>query len=238
MKLFQYPSAFGLTSPSPFCVKAEVLLRMAGLEYQDVRVNDPRKGPKGKLPTIEVDGRMIGDSELIRHEIEKRTGFDFDAGLDERERAVAHAFARMVEERLYWVIVYSRWMDDDAFRRIRKSFFAGLPPVIRSIVPVVARRQVRGYLHGQGLGRHSRAEVMEFGARDVAALASQLGGRDFMMGERPTSLDATAWAHLQNIAVPEHESSPLRQAVRENERLMAYVERGRALWFPETGPDG
>lgn len=233
MKLFQYPAAFGLSSPSPFCAKAEVLLKMAGVDYEDVRVNDPRKGPKGKLPAIEVDGRMIGDSELIRYEIERRTGFDFEPGLDEGQKAVSHAFARMIEERLYWVIVYGRWMDDDAFGVIRSTFFASMPPVVRSIVPIVARRQVRGYLHGQGLGRHSREEIMAFGLRDLAALATQLGGKSFMWGDEPTYLDATAWAHLHNIAAPKHDASPLRQAVRADERLMAYVERGRERWFPE-----
>jgi len=233
MKLYQYPSAFGLPCPSPFCTKAEVLLKMSGVDYVDHRVNDPRKGPKGKLPAVEFDGRLVGDSELIRFELEKRTGIDLDAGLSPQERAASHAMARLVEERLYWAIVYERWMDDDSFAVIRKAYFSSLPPVVRSILPVIARRQVKGYLHGQGLGRHTREEITAFGILDVEALAVQLGDRQWMMGDEPTSLDATAWAHVVNIAIPEHDRSPLRQAVLGNDALMAYANRGMRRWFPE-----
>ncbi|WP_417514796.1 glutathione S-transferase family protein [Minwuia sp.] len=233
MKLVQYEAAFGLSCPSPFCVKAEILLKMAGIDYEDVRVNDPRKGPKGKLPAIEVDGRTIGDSELIRQEIEKRTGFDFEPGLSTEQKAVSHAFARMIEERLYWAIVYSRWMNDAAFEVTRQTFFAGLPPLVRNIIPIVARRQIRGYLHGHGLGRHSREEIMAFGISDIDALAAWLGAKPFMMGDAPSYLDATAYAHVSNIVVPAHDQGPLDQAVRKHPNLMEYVERCRLLWFPD-----
>lgn len=156
MKLYQYPAAFGLPCPSPFCTKAEVLLKMAGQEYEDVRMNDPRKGPKGKLP-----------------------------------------------------------------------------PLVRNIIPIVARRQVRGYLHGQGLGRHSREQVVEFARQDIDALATFLADKPFMMGETASGLDATAYAHLANIAVPKHDMNPLRAIVHGHANLMGYVERCRLLWFPD-----
>src|SRR5208282_4880928 len=102
IKLFQFAPAFNLPNPSPFCMKAEVLLKMAGVAYASVVVGDPRKGPKGKLPAIEDEGALIGDSELIRRHLEQKYGVDFDKGLEARARAAAHAFARMLEERTYW----------------------------------------------------------------------------------------------------------------------------------------
>lgn len=233
MKLFQYPPAFGLPCPSPFCTKAEFLLKMAGVDYEDVRVNDPRKGPKGKLPAIEIDGRLIGDSELIRYELEKRTGFDFDAGMDPGQKAVSHSMARMIEERLYWAIVHTRWTDDGNFAVIRQSFFDSMPPVVRNILPIVARRQVRGYLHGQGLGRHTKDEVVAFARRDIDALAAFLGEKPFMMGDEVSSLDASAYSHLANVAVPDHRMNPLRGMVHGHQNLMAYIERCRVRWFPD-----
>ena len=85
---------------------------MSGAAFTVETVNDPRKGPKGKLPAASFDGGpMIGDSELIRREMAYRLGFDPDTALDGRQRAAAHAIARMLEERLYWAIVHTRWMD-------------------------------------------------------------------------------------------------------------------------------
>ena len=154
--LVQFPSLFGVPNPSPFCMKVEIQLKMAGLPYTGEISPDPRKGPKGKLPMIRDGDVTIGDSAMIQHYLETRYGLDLDTGLDQRERAVAHGMARMCEERLYWCLVYSRWIEPENWVKIREAFFGGLPPVIRSIVPKLARRGLRATLHGQGLGRHSR----------------------------------------------------------------------------------
>ncbi|MDF1731861.1 MAG: Tom37 metaxin N-terminal-like domain-containing protein [Minwuia sp.] len=93
--LRQYPAALGLPNPSPFCMKAEILLKMSGAPFTVETVNDPRKGPKGKLPAASFDGgQMIGDSELIRREMAQRLDFDPDAALDAGQKASAHAIAR------------------------------------------------------------------------------------------------------------------------------------------------
>ena len=56
VKLYQFPSAWGLPNPSPFCMKLEVFLRLAEIPYEIVTWPDPRKAPKGKLPFIEHEG--------------------------------------------------------------------------------------------------------------------------------------------------------------------------------------
>ena len=59
IKLMQFPRMFGLPNPSPFCIKVEVLLKMAGLAYECEFVANPGKGPKGKLPAIKDDDEII-----------------------------------------------------------------------------------------------------------------------------------------------------------------------------------
>ena len=88
---------------------------------------DPRNAPRGKLPYIEDDGDIIPDSANIRHYLETKYVVDFDIDLNDRQRAIGHAAATMIEERLYWAIVYSRWMDDTNWPRIRAGFFAPVP---------------------------------------------------------------------------------------------------------------
>ena len=43
--LFQFPAAFNVPNASPYCLKLETWLRLAGLEYQVKVVSDPRKAP-------------------------------------------------------------------------------------------------------------------------------------------------------------------------------------------------
>jgi glutathione S-transferase len=70
--LIHFPRAFGVPNPSPFCMKVEILLKMAGLPYEEIISSDPRKGPKGKLPAITDDGVMIGDSDFIQQHLTRK----------------------------------------------------------------------------------------------------------------------------------------------------------------------
>ncbi|MBL8836232.1 MAG: glutathione S-transferase family protein [Alphaproteobacteria bacterium] len=228
--LIKYHPAFGLPDPSPFCLKAEILLKLAGVPYRVEPVNDPGRGPKGKLPAIVDGGTTLGDSELIRLHLERTTGIDFDAGLSPAERAVAHAFARMLEERTYWVGVYMRWIEPAAWAVVRETFFGGLPPVVRSLVPMLVQRRIRRTLHLQGLGRHSRDEIYGFGIADFRAVAAHLADRPYFMGSRPTAVDATVYAMIAAIVVPDF-ASPLKDEALRHANLVAYERRMRAQFW-------
>ena len=65
LTLYQFEPALGLPNTSPFCMKLETYLRMTGLDYQVDTSADVRKAPKGKLPYIEDQGKIIPDSNFI-----------------------------------------------------------------------------------------------------------------------------------------------------------------------------
>jgi glutathione S-transferase len=79
--LYGFGPAFGLPDPSPFVMKAEILLKMAGVPYA-VKTGGLSKAPKGKLPYVVDDGEPIGDSTFIRWHLEKKYNIDFDRGLN------------------------------------------------------------------------------------------------------------------------------------------------------------
>lgn len=233
--LFQYPSGFGVPCPSPFCMKAEILLKMSGVNYRTEIMADPRKAPKGKLPYIADGNQTIADSSLIKRHLEQQHGADFDPGLSTREKAIGHAMARMTEERLYWVTVYSRWLDAENWPAIKQFWFGGMPPVLRSLVPVLALRQVRTNLNAQGIGRHEPEDIYAFGAQDLAALATQLGDQSFLFGDQPTSLDAVVYPAVTNMLI-EQLPGPLLNAAMSHAAFRPYVDRCQALWFPDFDP--
>lgn len=84
--LYTFGPAFGLPDPSPFVIKAEMLLKLARLDYR-ADTHGFSKASKGKLPYIVDDGETVADSTFIRWHIEKKYGTDFDAPLNEQERA-------------------------------------------------------------------------------------------------------------------------------------------------------
>jgi glutathione S-transferase len=230
IKLIQFPPAFGLPNPSPFCMKVEILLKMAGLAYTIEMAVNPGKGPKGKLPAIEDDGVLIGDSELIRWHLERKHGVDFDKGLGDAERAVGHAFARMAEERTYFVLLYSRWIEDRHWQVLRNTFFAGIPALLRGPISAQVRKGVRRALKAQGLGRHTPEEIYAMGVADLTAIAAQLGTKPFLLGAEPTSADAAVWPVIAGLQAPPFES-PMKEAIQCHANLVDYSQRMRARFF-------
>lgn len=222
--------AWGLPSISPFCLKLQTWLRIAGIPYSTVVDATPFGAPKGKLPFIEHEGQRIGDSGFAIDYLSERLGRDPDAGLDRTSRGTAVALRRMVEENLYWTLVYDRWMVEENWCSFRDIVLGGVPAVVRPAIAPIARRGVRRQLKGHGIGIHSAEEIHDIGRRDVGALADVLGDDLFFFGDTPTSFDAVAYGFLANILeVPI--VSPVKDEGLRRSNLPAFLTRMRdRLW--------
>jgi glutathione S-transferase len=229
--LYSFGPAFGLPDPSPFVMKAEVLLKMAGLSYR-IDTTGLRRAPKGKLPYIEDDGERIADSSFIRRHIEKKYEVDFDRGLSREERATAWAFEKLAEDHLYWAVVQARWCDDENFAKGPQFFFRRIPAPMRPLVIALIRRRVRRALHEQGMGRHSPTESAALATRSIDAFADFLGAKPFFFGREPTGLDATAFAFMAATLCPVF-TTPIRSAAERHDNLRAYVGRMTARYYPD-----
>lgn len=229
--LQQFQAAFGQPSGSPFCVKAHILLRLAGLPYVTEDITDPRKTPKGKVPVIIDDGEVIADSYYIRRHIEQKYGVDFDQGLSRAERPASRAFIALADEHLYWAGVYSRWVDDAGWPIVRDTFFTNLPGPLKWIIPPIARGQVRGQLRGHGIGRHSAAEIYEMGAADLDVLADWLADKPCFMGDGPTAADASVYSMVAAIIEAPFDS-PLKRHGLNRTNLVEYCRRMGETFFP------
>lgn len=231
--LYKFGATLGLPDPSPFVVKVETLLRMAGLDYQ-TDVKGFGKAPKGKLPYIDDDGAKVADSTFIRRHLEQKHGIDFDKGLGPSDKAVAWSFEKMCEEHLYWAIVHNRWMIDRNFTAGPARYFERAPAVVRPFIVRMVRGKVRKNLLAQGLGRHTEAELNTLAIRDVEAISAFLGEKPWLMGAEPCGADASVNAFVTSVLCPVFEWE-VRTAAEKLPNLVAYGRRGMARWFPEIG---
>jgi glutathione S-transferase len=216
---------WGLLAPSPFCVKAEVGLRLAGVAYRAMPTLTADKAPRGKLPWAEDGGVVIADSERILEHVAATRGDPLDeAGASAGDRAQAHLVRRTVEESLYFAIVDERWRDPDLRAAYTADLLAGLPRAARPLVRAWATRLLTGQLRAQGMGRRPRDEVTAVGAADLAAVAAALGERPYFTGERPRGVDAAVFGQLANLWYVPVET-PLRAALAGHPNLVAFVER-------------
>lgn len=234
--LHQFHPAFGLPNPSPFCMKVETYLRMAGLPYRCDNRASPLSAPKGKLPWIDDDGAVVADSSFIVEHLRARHGDALDAWLTPAQRATALAFQRLFEEHLYWAVVHARWIAPAGWALTRQAFFGRLKPPQSWLIPSVARKRVRAKLVAQGLGRHSDAEIVALACRDLDAVAAQLDAHAFMLGDQPSSLDATAYAFLANLLWAPYEM-PMRRHAQSLPVLEAYCRRMKARYYDARDGD-
>lgn len=229
--LYTFGPGFGLPDPSAFVTKAEVLLKLSGLDYK-TDTHGFNKAPKGKLPYINDNGTIVADSLHIRWHLENKHNIKFSPGLSDQQRAISWAFERMCEEDLYWAIVNQRWLNDDNFNKGPRKFFQAVPAVLRPLVTAKVRRDIKRNLWGHGLGRHTDTEIAQHAAAHLKAISDFLGDNPWLMGANPTAGDATVFAFV-TAALSEFFAGPVGEAARSHTNLVAYRERGMNLWFPD-----
>ena len=233
--LFQFPRLLGVPNMSPFCLKLETWLRMAELKYDIREIIDPRKGPKGKLPYILDGDTTVADSALAIDYLKKTYNVEIDSHLSLSDQAIARGLEKMLEEHLYWALIYNRWVDEN-WTKVRDACFSTLPALIRAFVPALAQKNMKDALDGNGMGRHSRAEIYEMANKDLKAISDFLADKPYLMGDKPSSIDATLFAFLCNIIdVPLR--SPMKDYVHKSRNLMRYNDRVGKQLFPEFFKD-
>ncbi len=229
--LYVFGPKFGLPDPSPFCMKAMVLLKMAGLDYEE-DVCDPRKAPKKKGPYLSDDGELVADSTFIRWHIEKKYGHDFDAGLTDEQKGISWAVEKLCEDNIYWAVMHERWIVDENFRAGPIRFFDAIPNPMRPLVVAMVRRQLKRNIWGQGFGRHSRAEIVKLGNRGLEAISQVLGDKPYLLGNEAASVDASAFATVAG-ALSETFDTRILEHAKSLPNLVAYRDRCMARWFPK-----
>jgi glutathione S-transferase len=227
IKLYTFPEAFGLRNVSPFCLRVEMALAHLGLEFETVLESDPGKSPKGKLPFIVDEGHTIPDSELIFQYLDGKCDGALYGHLQPGEFGQGIAYTRLVDDHLYWLMVASRWLDDAWFPNVKKGFFSAFPPVLRTAIGVLARRQMRRTFDLHGLGKHSFEEQQGFARRDLAALEDALDGKTYLLGERLTVFDFSVASLLSGL-IDNQPPTWISTIAEEYAGLRVYAERIQA----------
>lgn len=212
---------------SPFCAKLETYLRATEIPYK--AAGKFSRGPKKKVPFVVIDGKPLGDSQLIIETLEKTLGDRaLDKGLSARDHATSRFVRRTLEEATYFIGIYGRWKNDDGYAIVREEFKKFIPGFV---IPFIRRESVKKLYH-QGTGRHTYDEVVEMGAGDWDAIAELLGDRPYLLGDAMHTVDCTAYGFLEGtLGFPL--DSPLKKRVSAHANLVAYRQRIRDRYWKD-----
>lgn len=238
MTLHIFKAAWGGMQPSNLCLKVDVWLQLAGLEFERVASNLASRAPRRRVPFVRLDdGSWIDDSEVIIATLSARHGIDVDVGLSDAERGLSRAVQQMIDEHMFFMLIDSRWNDDAVWPHVRDNFLGPWPWPLRLLVGMIFRRGVRSRIRLQGYGRYTVAERQQKAEANLLALDQILGDKPFMLGDVPRSIDAAAYGMLASIHFANLETS-LAAILRRFPRLVAHTQRmearfGRGIAVPK-----
>lgn len=232
VKLYNFGPAFGLRETGPFAYKLMLYMKLAGIEYEVDSHGDPRKAPKKKIPYLEDDGKVIGDSSLILLHLKEKYGDPLGDGLSAEQHAAGHAVRIMLEERTYWAgIIYPRWVKTEHHRLLADTFFKEIPKFMRYRIFKMIAKGVAKAAAGHGIGAHSDEEIYAMGIADLKAFEAMLGDKPYLLGERPSEYDAVAAAFIAGMATDTF-PTPIQEFISNSKLLSAYWQRVDQLAFP------
>ncbi|WP_375514035.1 glutathione S-transferase family protein [uncultured Nostoc sp.] len=236
--LYTALSLWGLPSISPACMELETWLRMAKLPYNTVLItaDNFELAPKGKVPFIDYQGKLVGDAALIIEMLKQKEAINLDAGLTPVERSISLAFRRTIKENTFWGIPYIRYNIEKNWQHFRAVLAQALFPEtpIESSEPFAEefRKTVLSQMHGHGIGRHSSEQIIQIICADFQALSDFLADKLFFIGEQPTTLDATVYGYIGNFIKPPY-SSPIVDYALQRANLCDHYERMTQQFFSE-----
>ena len=231
LELCVFGPHFGLPDGSPFCIKAITLLKMSGLPFTQKNMSF-KEAPKGKAPYLKDDGKVIADSHFIQRHLEANHAVDFSGSYSTVDLAKGWAVARMLEEHLYFLSMNIRWLRDENFWSGPYQFFAGVPAPIRPLIARMVRKKVAKTHHLQGLGRHTAEERLALAMGDLEAVESMLSKNRFLLGDKPSAVDASVLGFLW-AAECRHFKSEIGDYMRTRPVLMNYLHQMQERYFPE-----
>ena len=158
--LHQFPRPTTSLNLSPYPAKLETWLRLAKIQYI-CDYEYPQHPHTQKSPWITYNGQDVPDSQLAIEFLMKKLGKDLNSHLGPKEKAIAKAFRALMEDHLYWIIVYDRYVEHQG--KHLKTFM----PAINEYYRTLAVRKMSRQCYHQGLSRLGKGEIQKMGVETL-----------------------------------------------------------------------
>ncbi|KAK3714552.1 hypothetical protein QZH41_014209 [Actinostola sp. cb2023] len=216
-------------SISPFPLKLETYVRLANIPYKN-RFGGAMSS-KGKIPWIQYKDDVIADSNFCIKYLNDKFSVDLDAELSRSQKGVARSLLTMLEENTYWTLMYYRWMEN--LHPTVGFLFPAASPLKKRIIAYAGHRRAKTYLHGHGIGRHTRDEIYYIASRDLESVSGILEDKPFLMGDKPTLVDTAAFGCLANIVWHDVKSPQNSMILNNFKNLEEYCYRLKEHTWPD-----
>jgi glutathione S-transferase len=230
--LIQFPRPSHSASFSPFCLKLETYLKIAGIPYENKLTVSTAKSTKKKMPMILDNGKLIEDSTFIIDYLKSNHGVDLDSHLNSEQKATAKAFQWLCEKSIVDIVMHFRWTDKNNWPKFRDILFHGAPWFIKATVANSMAKNVTKTLYKHGTGRFTDPEKLTLLNENLTAISNYLGQKKFFFGDQVSTIDSILFATLIQIEpreiVPQFEG-----LLKKYPNLITYLETLKKQYWPE-----
>jgi glutathione S-transferase len=234
LRVFTFEPDWGLPTTGPFALKLLAWLSLNGIPHEQVVEGNSRKGPLGKSPWIEHDGKRIGDSDAIIRYLSGRFSKPIDPGTsDPKARAAAHAFRAAFEEEFHQILEWELFFHPEGAAYIDGQIRKAAPPVVGALISRMVSRHFHRQLHARGIARHDAEVIAAKGRADLDALAVWLQDRPFLAGPQPVLADLAVFGQVAPV-LHWPMDTPMGRYVRTIPTIRDWCGRIMDLCFSES----
>lgn len=237
MELEVWGGDWGVPSVDHNCLVVMAYCRFASVPVNIKKTNRPWKSPTGDLPVLRSESGSEADVMQILEYLRK-LGHNIDQTLTSKQSADTLAFTALLTEKLLPAILYQWWMDGKTYVELTRPWYAkavGFP--LSLYWPPRKQSSCRARLMAQfGTSCINESEietlVLKNAKECLNLLSARLADRNYFFGDKPTSLDAVVYGHLQPLLKAPLSSSALHTHLKACRNLVAYCQQISNDYFP------
>ena len=190
---------------SPYNEKVRRMLHHKGIPYEEKYwlLADRNKvkafNPTGKLPALEHEGQVVGDSTDVAHYIEKHFPEKPLIPEEPQLRALVHVLEDWADESLYFYEMHLRFTTPGNRERNIPRMVEHESAFLRWLLPKVVPKGIVKITENQGIGRKSLEQLLVDVERHVAAVSDLLTESDWLVGDRLTLADLAVYGMFQAL---------------------------------------
>eukprot|EP01083_Nonionella_stella_P016781 46844_1 len=188
--------------PSPACAKM-----IAYFEYNKIDYILDHKMPSHphttKAPWITYRNEHVPDSNMIIKYIASNkslNNIDMDHHLNKLQKATSNAFKALIEDCLYFIILYRRWCTEENSNvyipMLLQNVKMRIPSILKSFIASKIRQTIIDMTWAQGTSRLQANDIYEKGEEVVESVLTCMGDNKFFFGDKLSSVDLSIYGHI------------------------------------------